>query len=72
MLEDLQQNKSGKDFIPEIPKAPTDGKTEYLDAPAEPIVPDDLENQDLSGDPEERLEQLDNQAQDAEVRETLE
>ncbi len=72
VLDDLQQKKSEKDFIPPVPKTPTDGKTNYLDVPPAPLMPDDLENQDLSGDPEERLEQLDQQAQDAEVRETLE
>jgi hypothetical protein len=38
----------------------------------QPVVPLDLENQDLSSDPEQRARQLDQQAQDAEVRETLE
>ena len=72
VLDDLQQTKNEKDFIPPIPKTPTDGKTTYLDVPPEPPLPDDLENQDLSGNPEECVEQLDQQAQDAEVRETLE
>jgi hypothetical protein len=72
VLDDLKQTKSDKDFIPPIPKTPQDGKTTYLDVPLAPLMPDDLENQDLSSDPEERLEQLDNQAQDADVRETLE
>jgi len=36
------------------------------------VVPQDLENQDLSSNPEERVRQLDQQAQDDEVRETLE
>jgi hypothetical protein len=44
--------------------------------PPPPVVPQsvplDLENQDLSSDPEQRVRQLDQQAQDAEVRETLE
>jgi hypothetical protein len=40
--------------------------------PLPAVVPQDLENQDLSADPEQRLKQLDQQAQDAEVRETLE
>jgi hypothetical protein len=35
-------------------------------------MPDDLENQILSSDPEECSEQLDQQAQDDEIRETLE
>jgi hypothetical protein len=39
---------------------------------APPVVPQDLESQDLSSNPAERVRQLDQQAQDAEVRETLE
>jgi len=35
-------------------------------------APQDLENQDLSSNPEERVRQLDQQAQDDEERETLE
>jgi hypothetical protein len=72
VLDDLKQTKTDKDFIPPIPKTPTDGKTAYLDVLPAPPLPDDLENQDLSGDPEERVEQLDQQTQDAEVREKLE
>ncbi len=71
VLDDLKQTKSEKDFVPPIPKAPTDGKTTYLDVPPARPMPNDLENQILSGDPEECVEQLDQQAQDAEVRETL-
>jgi hypothetical protein len=40
--------------------------------PVPPAAPQDLENQDLSSNPEERVRQLDQQAQDAEERETLE
>jgi len=40
--------------------------------PLPPVVPQDLENQDLSSNPAERLRQLDQQAQDDEERETLE
>lgn len=72
MLDDLKQTKSSKDFIPPIPKAPTDGKTTYLGDPPPAVMPDDLENQDLSADSEERLRQLDQQAEDDEMRETSE
>jgi hypothetical protein len=72
VLDDLQQTKNDKDFIPPIPKTPTDGKTTYLDVPPAPPMPDDLENQILSSHPEECAEQLDQQAQDDEIRETLE
>lgn len=37
-----------------------------------PVVPDDLNNQDLSKNPEERVRQLDFQAQELEEQETLE
>ena len=40
--------------------------------PLPPVVPQDLENQDPSSNPEERVRQLDQQAQDDEIRETLE
>ena len=49
-----------------------EAKTVKLDAPPAPALPEDLENQELSADPVERVRQLDQQAQDAEVRETLE
>jgi hypothetical protein len=77
-MKDYIQNvvdelKSGgkKDFTPEIPKAPPDGKTTYLDVPPAPPVPEDLDNQELSSDPEEAVEQLDEQAQLSEERQTL-
>jgi hypothetical protein len=38
---------------------------------AAPVVPQDLENQILSKNPAERVRQLDQQAQDSEVRQTL-
>jgi hypothetical protein len=37
-----------------------------------PVVPQDLNNQELSRNPEERVRQLDFQAQEDEERETLE
>ncbi len=40
--------------------------------PQPPLVPDDLNNQDLSKNPEERVRQLDFQAQQLEEQETLE
>jgi hypothetical protein len=72
VLDDLKQPKSSKDFVPDIPQAPAGGKTTFLGDPAAAVVPDDLENQDLSTDPEERVRQLDQQAQDDEMRETSE
>jgi hypothetical protein len=70
IIDDL--NKPGnKDFVPVLPQAPTGGKTVYLDPPKLEPDPQDLDNQDLSADPQERVEQLDYQAQQNEERETL-
>jgi hypothetical protein len=57
MLEDLKKKHDEKDPLPPV---------------VSQVVPQDLENQDLSSNPEERVRQLDQQAQDDEVRETLE
>ena len=71
IIDDLK--KAGEeDFIPAIPQTPTDGKTVYLDPPPVVPTPEDLDNQNLSSDNEERVKQLDYQAQKNEVRETLE
>ena len=71
ILDDL--NKAGEqDFVPEIPKTPAGGKTVYLDPPKAAPTPEDLDNQGLSTDNEERVKQLDYQAQKDEERETLE
>jgi hypothetical protein len=72
ILNDLQPDRSSKDFLPPVPPAPEGGKTTYLDPPPQPVIPGDLENQDLSADPEEAVRQLDFQSQQDEVRETLE
>jgi hypothetical protein len=72
MFDDLNKQQGGKDYIPPIPAAPTDGKVIDLDVPPEPVVPEDLENQELSSNPDERVRQLDQQAQDEEIMETLE
>jgi len=71
LFNDLRQPKSSGDFIPPVPKPSTDANTVDLNAPEAPILPDDLENQELSTDPAERIRQLDQQAQDDEVEETL-
>ena len=71
ILNDLKQSKNSRDFIPEIPQASTDAKTVDLNAPEEAPLPEDLNNQEPSLDPEERVRQLDWQAQEDEVRETL-
>jgi hypothetical protein len=49
-----------------------DDLTKKYGPPPAPVVPDDLDNQELSNNPEQRLRQLDQQAQEDEERETLE
>jgi hypothetical protein len=70
IMNDLTQPKGNRDFIPPVPHASTDAATVDLNAPEAPPTPDDLENQELSLDPAVRAQQLDQQAQDAERRET--
>jgi len=70
--EDVRRTKGKKNFIPTIPAAPTDAPTTNYDVPPPPVVPEDLNNQVLSQDPEQRVRQLDWQAQQDEERETLE
>ncbi len=69
MIDDLQRRKN-KDYIPPIPKPSTGGSVDDLTPPPEPAMPDDLDNQQLSDDPLERVRQLDFQAQLDEERET--
>jgi hypothetical protein len=57
MIDDLQRKKD-KDFIPTIPPPATTPQK---------AMPDDLENQELSKDPLERVRQLDFQAQQSEL-----
>jgi len=71
IMNDLKK-PGEQDFIPEIPQTPAGGKTVYLDPPKVSPAPEDLENQGLSSDQEEKVEQLDYQAQKDEERETLE
>jgi hypothetical protein len=49
-----------------------DDLTKKQDPPPTGAVPDDLDNQELSKNPEQRVRQLDQQAQEDEERETLE
>jgi hypothetical protein len=63
MLNDLRR-KNSKDFIPPIPKPSTTAPAQNENA----SVPTDLENQELSDDPLERVRQLDFQAQQSEER----
>jgi hypothetical protein len=70
MLNDLKLGGE-KDRVPEVPKAPADAKTVHLDPPKAEPIPEDLNNQILSKDAEQRVRQLDYQAQKSEERQTL-
>ena len=61
MLDDLRSGR--KDHVPALPKPRKTAKTIDLDVPAAPATASDLDNQELSKDPEERTRQLDWQAQ---------
>ena len=69
MINDLRR-KGKRDFIPPVPKASTSGPVTDLNASPQPVVPGDLQNQELSSDPLERIKQLDFEAHADEVRET--
>jgi hypothetical protein len=70
MLDDLRK-KHHQDYVPPVPKPPTDAPTIDLSTPPPPPLPRDLENQILSTNPEERLRQLDFQAQQSEEEQTI-
>jgi hypothetical protein len=62
ILDDLK-NRDNKDYTPPIPNEPKNAKYLDLDPKQPPAMPDDLDNQELSKDPLERMRQLDWQAQ---------
>lgn len=62
MIDDLRK-KHNKDYIPPIPKPSDKPHSADLNPPPERPLPDDLENQIFSKNPEERLRQFDFQAQ---------
>ena len=70
MLDDLRK-KRRKDYVPPVPKPPAGAPVIDLSTPPPPPLPRDLENQILSTNPEERLRQLDFQAQQSEEEQTL-
>jgi hypothetical protein len=69
MIDDLRR-RGKRDFIPPAPKPSTGGPVKDLNASPLPPMPADLENQELSNDPLERIKQLDFEAHADEVRET--
>ena len=62
ILNDVK-NRDKKDYTPPIPKAPQDAEVTDYDPKQPPAMPYDLDNQELSEDPLERVRQLDWQAQ---------
>ncbi len=61
MIEDLKHPKTNKDFVPPVVD---------LTPPPAPVVPDDLSNQVLSKNTEEKVKQLDYQAFESERLQT--
>ena len=70
MIDDLKHPKANKQFIPAVPKAPKENPMVDLTPPPEAPVPDDLSNQVLSKNAEEKVKQLDYQAFQSERRQT--
>lgn len=68
MIEDLKNSK-GKDFVPAAPAAKEDPMA-LMSPPPEAAVPDDLSNQVLSKNAEEKVKQLDYQAFESERLQT--
>ena len=69
MINDLKQGKQ-KNFIPPVPKGAVKASVNDLTPPPVSVVPEDLANQVLSKDAEERVKQLDYQAFQSERRQT--
>ena len=69
MIDDLKQGKE-KDFIPAVPKGPKENPVVDLTPPPAPAIPDDLSNQVLSKNAEEKVRQLDYQAFESERLQT--
>ena len=71
MIEDLKNSKA-KDFIPAVPKGAKEDPVVALTPPAQPTMPDDLSNQVLSKNAEEKVKQLAYQAFESERLQTNE
>jgi hypothetical protein len=69
MINDLKGSKT-KDFMPAGTKGKKENPMVDLTPPPEAVVPQDLSNQVLSKDAEERVKQLDYQAFQSERRQT--
>lgn len=69
MIDDLKSSK-GKDFIPPVPKGAASESVADLTPPPAAVAPQDLSNQELSKNAEERVKQLDYQAFESERLQT--
>ena len=70
ILDDIRK-KRNRDFIPPAPKPEDKAPVLDYNNPPEPPMPFDLENQILSKNHQERVRQLDYQAQESEEEQTL-
>ncbi len=69
MIDDLKRPKEN-DFTPQLPKGGKENPVTDLTPPPAPVLPDDLSNQVLSKNAEERVKQLDYQAFESERLQT--
>jgi hypothetical protein len=69
MIEDLKHSKA-KDFVPAVPKGGKENPVTDLTPPPAAALPDDLSDQVLSKNAEERVKQLDYQAFESERLQT--
>lgn len=58
-------------MLDDLKRKPPTPKVTKLDPPPQPLVPEDLDNQELSDDPLQRTRQLDHQAQKSKERQLL-
>jgi len=70
MIGDLKRPKARKDYVPPVPKGAAKESVADLTPPPAPAVPDDLSNQVLSKNNEEKVKQLDYQAFESERLQT--
>ncbi len=70
MIDDLKHPKANKDFVPPVPKGAAKGSVADLTPPPAPVAADDLSNQVLSKNAEEKVKQLDYQAFESERLQT--
>jgi len=69
MIDDLKHAKA-KDFVPPAPKGRKEDPMAAMTPPPEAALPDDLSNQVLSKNAEEKVRQLDYQAFESERLQT--